>query len=245
MRLKIIGYLNNIIYYKIIINIGINWDKMHIIAHRGASFYEPENTLRAIKRAIEMKADFVEVDVRMSMDKELVIMHDAYIDRTTNGYGLVKYKTLRELKKFDAGHGEEIPTLGEVIDFVKDKVGLVIEIKEPGTEKEIAKKIENNKNVILTSFYHESIKNVSKLNSDLDTGIIFVGQPVNVHKLAFDANASIIFPSYRYMNEKMVKQAKEHGITIYPWAIDDIEIFEKFAEIGVTGIVTNKLLNRE
>ncbi|MGF7118962.1 glycerophosphodiester phosphodiesterase [Methanobacterium oryzae] len=219
---------------------------MKIIAHRGASFYEPENTIRAIKRAIESKADFVEVDVRRSKDKELVIMHDAEITRTTNGNGLVKHKTLKELKKFDAGQGEEIPTLDEVVMFVKNRVGLVIEIKEVGTEEEIVKNIaENNINdVILTSFYHETIKNVSKLNSDLDTGIIFVGQPVSVHKLAFDANASIIFPSYRYMNEEMVKQAKEHGITVYPWAIDDFSIFEKFAKMGVDGVVTNKLLNQ-
>lgn len=219
---------------------------MQIIAHRGASFYEPENTLRAIKRAIEMKADFVEVDVRISKDKELVIMHDADISRTTNGNGLVKDKTLRKLKKFDAGLGEKIPTLEEVIGLVKNKVGLVIEIKEPGTEEEIVEKIQQNnlENVILTSFYHESVKKASKLNSNLNTGIIFVGQPVNVDKLASDANARIIFPSYRYMNNEMVKQAKEHGITVYPWAIDDIEIFEKFTEMGVDGIVTNKLMGK-
>lgn len=235
---------------------------MQIIAHRGASFHEPENTLRSIKRAIEMNADYVEVDVRRCKDGELVIMHDVDIDRTTNGSGFVKDKTLKELKKFDAGYqnlqfwnrkneifagyGEEIPTLEEVIDFVKNKVGLIIEIKEPGTEDKIIEKIKqsNTKNVILTSFYHETIKNVSKLDPILDTGIIFVGQPVNVHKLAFDAKATIIFPSYRYMNEKMIKQAKKHGITVYPWVIDDPEIFNKFAEMGVDGIVTNKLMEQ-
>lgn len=235
---------------------------MKIIAHRGASFYEPENTIRAIKRAIEMQADYVEVDVRRSKDGELVIMHDANIDRTTNGSGFVKDKTVSELKKLDAGyqnlqfwnrkneifagHGEEIPTLEEVIDFVKNKVGLIIEIKEPGTENEIIEKIKQNniKNVILASFYHETLKNVSKLDHGLDTGIIFVGQPVNVHKLAFDANASIIFPSYKYMNENMVKQAKGHELTVYTWAIDDPKIFKRFAEMGVDGIVTNKLMEQ-
>ncbi len=219
---------------------------MQIIAHRGASFFEPENTLRSIKRAIEMDADYVEVDVRMSKDKKLIIMHDADISRTTNGNGLVKDKTLLKLKEFDAGNGEKIPTLDEVIEAVKDKTGLVIEIKEPGTEEKIVEKLKENKlkNVILTSFYHESVKNVNKLNHDLNTGIIFVGQPVNVHKLVFEANANIIFPSYRYMNEKMVKQAKEHGITVYPWAIDDPEIFNKFAEMGIEGIVTNRLMGK-
>jgi glycerophosphoryl diester phosphodiesterase len=235
---------------------------MKIIAHRGASYFEPENTLRAYKRAIEMNADYVEVDVRMSKDKELIIMHDADVSRTTNGKGLVKDLTYDEIRKLDAGYqnckfwsrkneifagqGENVPTLEEVIGLVKNKIGLVVEIKEPGTESSIIEKIEENnlKNVILTSFFHKTIKNVSKSNFKIDAGIIFVGEPVSVHKLTADANANIIFPSYRYMTEELVKNAKNHDLTIYPWAIDDENIFSKFAEMGVDGIVTNKLIKR-
>lgn len=219
---------------------------MQIIAHRGASFFEPENTLRAIKRAIEMNADFVEIDVRMSKDKELVVMHDADINRTTNGSGLVKDLKLSELKTLDAGLGDVIPTLDEVITCVKNKIGLVIEIKEPGTEIKVLEKIAENKleNTILTSFYHKSIKNAKELNPSINAGIIFACQPVNVNQMAFNANANIIFPSYRYMNIEMVKKAKEHGILVYPWTIDDPLIFEKFAKMGVDGIVTNKLIEK-
>jgi len=217
---------------------------MQIIAHRGASYFEPENTLRSIKRAIEMNADYVEVDVRMSKDKELIIMHDADISRTTNGTGLVKDKTLLELKEYDAGNGEEIPTLDEVLETVKNKIKLVVEIKEPGTEEKIVEKIIANKlkDTIITSFYHKAVKNV--MDSDINAGIIFVGQPVNVGQMASAANANIIFPSYRYMDEELVKDAKRYGLSVYPWTIDDPEIFEKFVRINVDGIVTNKLMDR-
>ncbi len=220
---------------------------MQIIAHRGASFFEPENTLRSIKRAIEMGADFVEVDIRMSKDEELVIMHDADVNRTTNGSGLVKDQNLEELKKLDAGLGETIPTLDELIKTTKNKVGLVIEIKEPGTENRILQKIsENNlEKIILASFFHESVKNARELNPSVNAGIIFVCQPVNVGQMASNAGANIIFPSYRYMNEKLVKQAKNNDLFIYPWAIDDPKVFKKFAEMGVDGIITNRLIDKK
>ena len=219
---------------------------MQIIAHRGASFLEPENTIKAIERAIKMGADYVEVDVRMSKDSQLVIIHDPDVDRTTDGKGLVNDYTLQELKNFDAGDGESIPTLDEVISCVKDRVELVIEIKEPGTEGKILEKINENEleNTILTSFYHKSIKNAVKMNHSINAGIIFAGQPVDVMQMASNASANIIFPSYKYMNEDMVKQAQNGGISVYPWTIDDPEIFEKFVEMGVDGIVTNKLIEK-
>lgn len=125
-------------------------------------------------------------------------------------------------------------------------MGLVVEIKEPGTENNIMEKIDENKleNVILTSFYHKSIKNVEKSSPNVNLGIIFVGEPVNVGKMAEDANANIIFPSYRYMTEELVKNAKKHGLTVYPWAIDDLEVFKKFENMDVDGIITNKLIKR-
>ncbi len=219
---------------------------MQVVAHRGASFLEPENTIKAIEKAVKIGADFVEVDVRMSKDNKLVIMHDPDVNRTTDGNGFVKDYTLQELKKLDAGKGETIPTLDEVISCVKDRVGLVIEIKEPGTEGKILEKIDENnlENVILTSFYHKSIKNARKMNPSVDAGIIFTGQPVDVKQMASNASANIIFPSYRYMNEDMVKQAKNKGISVYPWTIDEPEILKKFVEMGADGIVTNKLIEK-
>ncbi len=218
---------------------------MQIIAHRGASLFEPENTLRSIKRAIEMNADFVEVDVRMSKDYELVVMHDADITRTTDDRGLVKDLTLQELKKLDAGNGEKIPTLDEVINLVKNRIGLVVEIKEPGTEEKVIGKITENKlkKTIITSFYHKTVQSIRSRYPDIDAGIIFVGQPVDPGQMASAANANVIFPSYRYMDEDLVGNAKDNGLTVYPWAIDDPKVFKIFSEMGVDGIVTNSLFD--
>ena len=112
---------------------------MEVIAHRGASYFEPENTLRSFRRAVEMGADRVEVDVRLSKDNKLVVIHDPRVDRTTNGTGRVKDMTLQELKSLDAGKGEKIPTLQEVIDALKD-TKLVIEMKIPGIEEKLSEK---------------------------------------------------------------------------------------------------------
>ncbi len=220
---------------------------MQVIAHRGASFLEPENTIKAVERAVKMGADFVEVDVRVSKDKQLVVMHDPSINRTTDGKGLVKDYTLQELKNFDAGDGETIPTLDEVMACVKDRIGLVIEIKEPGTEVKILEKIDENnlENVILTSFYHKSIKNARKINPSVDAGIIFTGQPVDVNQMVSSAGANVIFPGYKYLDEDLIKQAHGNGISVYPWTVDDEGMFEKLVEMGVDGIVTNKLVENK
>lgn len=219
---------------------------MQVIAHRGASFLEPENTIRAIEMAVKMGADFVEVDVRVSKDNKLVIMHDADINRTTDEKGLVKDYTVSELKKLDAGDKETIPTLEEVMQCVKNRIGLVIEIKEPGTEGKILEKIDENnlENVILTSFYHKSIKNARKMNHSVDAGIIFTCQPVDVNQMASNACANVIFPGYKYLDDDLIKQAHRNGILVYPWTVDDEGMFEKLVGMGVDGIVTNKLIEK-
>jgi len=118
---------------------------MIIMGHRGAAALEPENTLLSIGRAIEIGVNAVEIDVRLSKDKEIVVMHDSTLDRTTDGTGPVCNFTIDELKKLDAGNGQRIPTLQEVIDFIDNKVELVIELKEEGTFKSVYKLIKRNK----------------------------------------------------------------------------------------------------
>ena len=121
---------------------------IYVAAHRGDSAYYPENTMVAFRAAIEEKVDQIELDVRVTLDDELVIIHDALVDRTTNGKGKVCEKTLAELRALDAGYkkgeqfrGEKIPTLVEFFEFVKDHPTMTvdIELKEypttPGNEE--------------------------------------------------------------------------------------------------------------
>ena len=146
------------------------------IAHRGASGYAPENTMAAFEKAVDMKADYFELDVQMTKDGKLVVIHDTSVDRTTDGSGMVKDLTLEEIHNLDAGSwfGEEfanerIPTLGEVLDEFRGKSGILIEIKSPslypGIEEKIAAELSarnldkpNNNKIIVQSFDQESVQ---------------------------------------------------------------------------------------
>jgi len=103
---------------------------MMIIGHRGAAALEPENTLLSIERAMDIGVDAVEIDVHLSKDKELVVIHDATVDRTTNGTGPVSSYTVQEIKRLDAGKGEAIPTLQEVINLIVRQVSFLLDYNE-------------------------------------------------------------------------------------------------------------------
>ncbi len=215
----------------------------NIIAHRGASAYEPENTLRAIKRALELNAKMIEVDVRLSKDGQIVVIHDDSVDRTTNGKGYVENLKLEELKKLDAGKGERIPTLQEVINAVRNKAILIIEIKVLKIEDSLVKIIEKEgieKEVVITSFYHPILRKIKELNPTIKTGVIFKCHPVKPVDLALNANSDSLFPEHKYVSEEMVKEAHENDLKIYPWTIDDPNRANQLIEMGVDGIVTNK-----
>ena len=213
------------------------------ISHRGASAYEPENTLRAIRRALEYAVDMVEVDVRETKDEEIVVIHDETLERTTNGRGHVHQTSFSELRKLDAGKGERIPTLQEVIDLVKGRVGLVVELKDPGTTDKVAEILGKNNFVdqtLVTSFIHSAVKTIKELNPQLKTGVIFRSAPIKPSQLALDANANALFPYHKYVTTRMIDDVHSNHLTINVWTVDTREEIEHYARIGVDGIVTNR-----
>ena len=111
------------------------------IGHRGARAYEPENTVSSYKKALELGVDAVELDVRRTKDGEIIVIHDAEVDRTTNGKGLVSQLTLKEIKQFNTEKDQKIPTLEEALDFLDKKVKVLIELKETGFEEKTLKTI--------------------------------------------------------------------------------------------------------
>ncbi len=216
-------------------------NKVSIIAHRGASAYEPENTLRAIKRALELGADLVEVDVQLSRDGHVVVIHDESVDRTTNGRGYVKDMTLDQLRKLDAGLGEKIPTLEEVLDIIKDKAILIIEIKAPEAVEKVVRTVEEKEmteKVIVSSFSQDTVKRVKMLNPKIKTGLIFPFHPLKLAQLATEAGVEVFFS--KYVDKTMVREAHKQGLTIYPWTIDDLEEAKRLLGMEVDGISTNK-----
>jgi glycerophosphoryl diester phosphodiesterase len=147
------------------------------IAHRGASAYEPENTLRAFRRAIELGADMSELDVHLSKDGHVVVIHNATVDATTNGHGAIKELTLSELKCLDAGKGEEIPTLQQVIDLVRGKQGLYIELKGEGTPPAVVELLRANnftdrRQVIVGSFLAPLVQKIKEIAPEIATSLM-------------------------------------------------------------------------
>ncbi len=212
------------------------------IAHRGASAYEPENTLRSFRRAIEMGAEMMELDVRFSSDGHLVIIHDKKLDRTTNGHGLVSEMTLSELKKLDAGKGEKIPTFEEVIDLSKGKIKLVVELKDKGTEEKVIKLVKENgliDDVFLVSFHCDLIKRAKSLEPRIRTGLIMLFS-FNTAAKGKECLADAVAPSQYFITRSMVKEVHKNGMYLFTWTVDDPKKAKKLKEMGVDGIVTNK-----
>ena len=214
-----------------------------VTGHRGAGFLEPENTIRSIRRAIELGVDQVEIDVHLSRDGKLVVIHDETLDRTTNGHGFVRDYTLAELKKLDAGKGEKIPTLQEVIDAVKGKVMLQIELKEPAAADQVVKTVEDNGlvgDVIVTSFWHHAVKRVKELNPRIETGVLFACSPIDVAQLAINAGADALHANFNYVDSSMVEEAHRHGLKIRVWNPDDEYHLKRIAALDVDAIGSNR-----
>lgn len=214
---------------------------MMIIGHRGAAALEPENTLLSIARAMEIGVDAVEIDVRLSKDKEIVVIHDSTVDRTTNGTGPVSSYTLKEMKKLDAGKGETIPTLQEVIDLIGNKVRLVIELKEEGTERRVVELTKRNNlddNVYVISFWHRLVKTAKEMDSRIKTGVLLVGCPVDVC-IATQASADALVMEYTFVNRKFVEIAHKEGLKVFIWNIDDRHLLKHYDNMRVDGIGSN------
>jgi len=214
---------------------------MIIMGHRGAAALEPENTLLSIGRAMEIGVNAVEIDVHLSKDKEIVVIHDSTVDRTTDGTGPVCSFTVDELKKFDAGKGQRIPTLQEVIDFIGNKVDLVIELKEGETVESVFQLIKRNNiedSVYVISFWHRLVKTIKEMDSHIKTGVLFVGCPVDT-SIATQASADALVMNYSFTDMKFVQTAHKENLKVVVWNIDKRNLLKPYADMGVDGIGTN------
>jgi len=212
-----------------------------IIGHRGAAAIEPENTLLSIERALDIGVDAVEIDIHLSKDKELVVIHDMTVDRTTNGTGPVSGYTLQEIKRLDAGKGEAIPTLQEVIDLIDRRVMLVIELKEEGTERSVVDLIIRNNlfdKACVISFWHRLVKTVKEMDSRIKTGVLLVGSPVDAC-IATHASADALVMKYSFVDREFVKIAHKKGLKVFIWNIDDQDLLKPYVDMGVDAIGTN------
>ena len=187
--------------------------------------------------------DQVELDVHFTKDRELVVIHDATVDRTTSGSGHVHAYTLDEIQSLDAGEGERVPTLQDVIDLVKGQAVLQIELKGLGVEEAVVKKIEENgivDEVILTSFRHYMVRKAKVFNSRVSTGVLFLGLPLDASRLARNAGAEGLHPNVNYLDAHLIEDGHRYGLKVRAWNTDNPEQMRWLIDLGVDSIGSNR-----
>jgi glycerophosphoryl diester phosphodiesterase len=239
---------------------GLSWTgkfPVLVVAHRGFSGTAPENTLLAFKKALELGVDMIELDVHLSKDGEVVVIHDDTLNRTTNGKGKVVEYTLRELKQLDAGSffsppfsGERIPTLKEVLQLVKGRVPLIIELKkgEMGrtTIIDLAdrafQEVEKSgmlSQVLFASFELSAIERIRERNPHVPVAFNFGKDWSLPNEVTGGKPIPILSCRARVLNAVNVSEAHKQGIKVFVWALNTEEEMERFIKMGVDGIITD------
>lgn len=216
---------------------------MQIMGHRGAKNEKPENTLLGFRHAIDCKVDSIEIDVHLTKDKKLVVIHDETMDRTTNLKGAVLDLTYEEILKADAGEGEKVPLLSEVIEYMKStNADLVIEIKAANCEKQVVQLVEEFdmvSRVWAISFNHRIIKKVKELNSNIRTAYLLYGLPLNVAEIAKACGSDGLSLSVKTIDKELVEDAHKAGLHVTVWNANTKEEVQHFADMGVDVIGTD------
>jgi len=227
---------------------------MLTVAHRGASRYAPENTLPAFRLALDEGVPAVECDVQRTHDGRLVIIHDQTVERTTDGHGAVASMTLEALRRLDAGRwfapafaGTRIPLLDEVLDLVRGRALLQIEVKNAptfydGIEQQALDAIRHRgmeEHVLLMSFDHHSVRTVRRLSAHSPAGIIYAARLVDAPAAACAAGADALCVHWSYVTEDVVADAHAAGLGVLVWTVDDEDVFRRLRALGVDGITSN------
>jgi glycerophosphoryl diester phosphodiesterase len=215
----------------------------NILGHRGAPTEAPENTRRSFARALSLGVAGVELDVQLTKDGRLAVIHDETLDRTTNGRGPVKDFTLQELQRFDAGQGEAIPSLEEVFDLIQGKAHLMVELKQPEAAPALLRCFRDRRAfefAHVISFWHPAVKALKEEEPRLATGVLMVGCPADPAGLARAARADTLVLNYRYVNRELVEAAHRQEIKVVAWNIDDPEILPPYLAMNLDAICTNR-----
>jgi len=217
------------------------------IAHRGAKACEPENTLQAFQKALDLNSDGIELDVHLSSDEHIIVIHDETIDRTTNGKGLVSSFSLAELKSFLINEKHEIPTLREVFDLVDKKCLINIELKGLGTPSKVVQLIEeyiseknwNYNHFIISSFDWNILEETSNLNPNIPIGVLTEENIDTALAFAEKIKANAIHPYFQLLNAENVSEIQEKGFLVLPWTVNIEEDIQKIKSYKVNGIISD------
>ncbi len=232
----------------------------YVIAHRGISGKAPENTLSAFSRAVDTSGiSMIELDVRISRDEEIIVLHDRTLQRTSTGNGAAHDYNLSELKQFDAGSWfhpsfsrERIPTLTEVLRLAKNKSWVNIELKGDlmfrASDLFVKRVIETvqtegmEQQVLYSSFTHDLVARIRRMEPQAMTGVIY-----NIYrdfgrapsKLAERVDATVFVCAKRELRKSMIRDARQHGLALYVYTLNSVQDAQKMIHLGVDGIISD------
>jgi glycerophosphoryl diester phosphodiesterase len=225
--------------------------RTHNCAHRGASGQAPENTLSALARALALGADLAEIDVRLTADGQLAVIHDATLERTTTGSGRVAQHTLAELQALDAGawfgpqwRGERVPALDEVLAFARGRLPLNLELKPDGRPQqlldEVLRALERHDEAgrcLVTSFDADLIDELKARAPARVAGYIF--EAGELPGWAFSAKVDVLSAEHTLVDAAFCEFATAAGKAVHVWTVDDPAAMRRFADLGVDAVITN------
>jgi glycerophosphoryl diester phosphodiesterase len=219
---------------------------MKIFAHRGASGHFPENTRSAILEALKIGVDGIEVDIQSALD-DYMLIHDSWLDRTTSGFGKVNEFNASQIAKLDAGNGEQVPTLQQLLNWNNNQTLLNLELKHAFELEKFTIQIESNisagkisqANILVSSFDHHQLRWLKNRLPWLKIGALTSSMPITYAKFADDLNAFSVHVDKNFVNKAFVDDAKKRGLKIYAYTVDKKQDIALMLKYGIDGVFTN------
>jgi glycerophosphoryl diester phosphodiesterase len=211
-----------------------------VIGHRGAAGLEPENTLRSFARAIELGVDAIELDAYL-VDDRIVVIHDDTLERTTNGKGRLSAHSLEQLRTLDAGKGERIPLLEEVLDLVAHRVAVNVELKGRGTARPVARIAAQypGTQVLVSSFDHRELATFRATTRSTPVAPLFDRDHPRLFEIAADLEAWSINVSRRMVTPALIASARAHGLNTLVYTVNDASEAARLEQAGAKGLFTD------
>ena len=212
------------------------------IGHRGAKGHEPENTIASFEKAIKLGCDYIELDVHLA-DEELFVIHDSSVDRTTNGSGKITELTREQIESLDAGNGQKIPTLSEVLAFINGRCGVNIELKGTRTARPVCALLNTLLNrsllsspILISSFDYRELDEVDK---EFRRGLLFDKIHDNWVELARDYSTWSVNLPHKTVSLDIIQKAHLQGFRVLVYTVNDPNDMKKLLSLGVDGIFTD------
>lgn len=217
---------------------------MILIGHRGASGHSLENSISSFNRAIEMKVDYIELDIQETADGRFIVFHDYYLERCTGAIGNVRDYSFGHIREnIKLNNDEVIPSLEEICSFAKDNhAKLIIELKTDNAAKKVSAIVERfleKTNFIIGSFFHEQLVDLKQQFNDTQTCAMFECYPIEVEEYIKKLEVNFAAVGFESTNQSLVERIQSVGVKVFTWTVNEVRDLKTAHDMNVNGIITN------